>query len=71
MLLFQYIHIGCSVAYNGGLSEPIRMSQTDYDHYREIFIDILVDSQQLRLEPKPIGEGDCYISLIIAIVFKF
>eukprot|EP00731_Ephydatia_muelleri_P006626 Em0003g874a len=33
------------------------MSQTDYDHYRVVFLDILIDSQQLQLESRPIGEG--------------
>ena len=44
--------------YTGVSLGPINLSQTDFDHYRVAFMDILINSQQLRLEPKPIGEGD-------------
>ena len=49
---------GSSIASNGGASGPIKLSQTDFEHYRVVFMDILINSQQLRLEPRPIGEGD-------------
>ncbi|KAL5502770.1 hypothetical protein EMCRGX_G009591 [Ephydatia muelleri] len=49
--------VSSSITSNGGASGPIKLSQTDFEHYRVVFMDILINSQQLRLEPRPIGEG--------------
>ena len=46
------------MAYNGGNSEPIKISHTELEVYRNIFMDKLVTSHQLKIEPRPIGEGN-------------
>ena len=46
------------MAYNDGSSEPIKLSQNDFEHYKVVFTDILVSINQLKMEPKPIGEGE-------------
>ncbi|KAL5502830.1 hypothetical protein EMCRGX_G009665 [Ephydatia muelleri] len=51
------ISLECCVAYNDGSSEPIKLSQNDFEHYKVVFTDILVSINQLKMEPKPIGEG--------------
>ena len=54
MSFFQHkTHIGCCIAYHGGSLEPIKLSQTDIEHYWVLFIDKLVDQQQLKLLPRP------------------
>ena len=50
---------GCCIAYDGGHREPIKMSRDEFDVYKTIFMGILVNSNQLIIEPRPIGEGNC------------
>ena len=45
------------MAYNDASSEPMKLSQSDFEHYKLVFIDMLVNCNQLKLDPKPIGEG--------------
>ena len=37
---------------------PNKLSQTDVDHYSVLFNSILVERQQLKLEPRLVAEGD-------------
>ena len=51
-------YAGYYLASNSGSLGPMNLSQSDLDHYRVAFVDMLINSQQIRLEPRPIGEGD-------------
>ena len=57
MIDFVVLYIECCLAYNDGSSEPMKLTQNDFNHYKIVFIDMLVNSNQLTLDPKPIGEG--------------
>ena len=48
---------GCYTAFNG---DSTKLNQTDIDHYRVVFMNILliINNQQIRVEPRFIGEGD-------------
>ena len=52
-----FLNKECCLAYNDGSSEPLKLSQNDFEHYKVVFMDILASSNQLKLETKPIGEG--------------
>ena len=62
---FQILQIiECCVAYSVGSSEPIKLSHNHFEHHKAAFSDILVNSHQLKLESKPIGEGTVRVKTI-------